>query len=237
MTDTMRAAQYDTYGPAEVLRIRQVPMPTLTAGHVLVRVFASAVEGADVLSRAGTLKLFTHGPFPRGAGYSFTGEVVKPASDVQGYAVGDRVWGFLPPRSVKDVGAAAEYVAAPISSLAHLDPNLDPEQVAGLAGVGPAVIQVLRHKAELKAAERVLVRGAASGVGVAAVQFAHALGATVAGLAGAKDLEHVRSLGADEVFDYRTVDVKALGKFDVIVDSVGDQLTQYRRLLAPSTLR
>ncbi len=143
------------------------------------------------------------------------------------------MWGSLPPAAVKGIGAAAQYVAVPIAHLAHLANSLDPpEQAAGLTGVAPAAIKALRHKAQLKAGERVLVRGAAGGLGAAMVQYAHALGAKVVGLAAAKDLDNVRTLGAGEVYDYRKVDIKTLGKFDVIVDCVGDQLRAYRRLLA-----
>jgi NADPH:quinone reductase-like Zn-dependent oxidoreductase len=232
MADTMRAAQYDRFGSAEVLKVRDLPVPTLRNGYVLVKVTATAIEGVDINSRSGKLKLIVRGPFPRGAGHSFTGEVVRSAPDVTEYVAGERVWGSLPPASVKQVGAAAEYVAAPIRNLAHLPDTLDPEQAAGLTGVAPAAIQALRHRAQLKAGERVLVRGAAGGLGAVMVQYAHALGADVVGLAAAKDLDGVRTLGADDVYDYRQVDIKALGKFDVIVDCVGDQLRAYRRLLA-----
>jgi NADPH:quinone reductase-like Zn-dependent oxidoreductase len=91
----MRAAQYDAYGPPEVLRVRTVPVPRLRPGHVLVRVAATSVNGADVAVRSGKLRLLTGRSFPRGAGFDFAGTVAGAAGDVTGLAAGDEVWGFL----------------------------------------------------------------------------------------------------------------------------------------------
>ncbi len=79
MAPTMRAVQYDRFGSAEVLKVRDLPLPALKNGHVLVKVLATAIEGVDISARTGKLKLIVRGPFPRGAGHSFTGEVSRVA--------------------------------------------------------------------------------------------------------------------------------------------------------------
>lgn len=114
----MRAAQYDTYGPPEVLRVRTVPVPRLRPGHALVCVAASSVNGADISVRAGKLRLVTGRSFPRGAGFDFAGEVIEAATDVTGLTAGDEVWGFLDgARQGGPSGAAAEYVLAPAKGM------------------------------------------------------------------------------------------------------------------------
>ena len=100
----MRAAQYDAYGPPEVLRVRTVAVPSLRPGHVLVRVAASSLNGADIAVRSGKLKLVTGRKFPRGAGFDFAGEVTETAADVTGLAAGDQVWGFVDGTRHADVG-------------------------------------------------------------------------------------------------------------------------------------
>jgi NADPH:quinone reductase-like Zn-dependent oxidoreductase len=230
----MRAAQYDSYGPPEVLRIRTVLVPRLRPGHVLVRVAASSVNGADIAVRAGKLKLVTGRSFPRGAGFDFAGEVVEAANDVNGLAAGDEVWGFLDgARHGGPSGAAAEYVIAPAEGMSRRPHTISAVEAAAISAVGASAIGVLRDAVRLRAGERVLVRGANGGVGTAAVQVAGALGGRVTALASGPHLDRLRDLGAVEAFDYHTADPRELGRFDVVVDPVARNMRAYRRLLAP----
>ena len=222
--------QYDAYGSADGLAVRTVPTPSLRPGSVLVRVIASPVEAADILIRSGRAKIVTGREFPRGVGFDFTGDVVEVADDVRDFRLGDPVWGFLPSNKLLPTGAVAERVLIPVSHLARRPATVDPVQAAALPGVGGAVLTVF-HAIALKAGERVLIRGAAGGVGLAAVQIARYLGADVTGLASAKDLDRVRSAGASQAVDYRTVDVSTLGRFDVILDTVGTGMGAFRRRL------
>jgi NADPH:quinone reductase-like Zn-dependent oxidoreductase len=230
----MRAAQYDAYGPPEVLHIRTVPVPRLRPGHVLVRVAASSINGADTAIRAGELKLVTGRSFPRGAGFDFAGTVAGAADDVAGLAVGDEVWGFVDgARHAGPAGAAAEYVLAPAAGTARRPRTVSAVEAAALTGTGASAIGVLRDAVRLRPGERVLIRGANGGVGTAAVQVARALGGRVTALAGAPHLDRLRDLGAAEAFDYHATDPRELGRFDVIVDPVARNMRPYRRLLAP----
>jgi NADPH:quinone reductase-like Zn-dependent oxidoreductase len=232
--DQMRAVQYDSYGPPEVLRVGTAPVPRLRPGHVLVRVAASSVNGADVAVRGGKLRLLTGRSFPRGAGFDFAGEVVQAAADVTGLAAGDEVWGFVNlTRNPGPSGAAAQYVLAPAQATARRPRTVSAVEAAALSAVGASAIGVLRDTVGLRAGERVLVRGANGGVGTAAVQVARALGGRVTALAGAPHLDRLRDLGAEEAFDYHATNPRDLGPFHVILDPVARDTRAYRRLLAP----
>lgn len=227
----MRAARYDRYGPPEVLYEGTLPKPVAGPGQVLVRVHASSVNGGEFLGRTGKVRLVTGRSFPKGTGVDFAGEVAALGSPMSGLSVGDRVWGMLPRGSF---GSAAEFVAVRPRQLALAPAGLDLVQAVALLAGGTTSITALRDKARLRAGERLLVRGASGGVGSVAVQLGRAYGAHVTALAGARNLDFVRDLGADEVFDYATTGPADLGPFDVVLDaSAGTRLGAYRRLLAP----
>lgn len=226
----MRAARYDGYGPPEVLYEGTLPKPVAGPREVLVRVHATSVNGGELSGRAGKAKLVTGRKFPQGTGVDIAGEIAEVGSDVRHLAVGDRVWGAMPHLTF---GAAAEYVAVRPRQLSFAPDGLDLVRAAALPAVGTTAITALRDKIGLRSGERLLVRGAAGGVGSVAVQLGHALGAHVTALAGAKALDLVRELGADEAHDYRTTGPADLGPFDAVLDTVGTQLRAYRGLLSP----
>lgn len=219
----MRAALYDSYGPPDVLYVGEVPVPALQRGEVLVRVHAASVNGGELYGRAGRLRLLTGRTFPKRTGIDFAGEVAEVDPAVTGLRPGARVWGVLP----RTFGSAAEFVAVRPRNLAYAPENLGLVEAASLP-VGTTAITALRTKAGLKAGERLLVRGAAGGVGSIAVQLGKALGAHVTGLAGTKNLDLVRELGADEAHSYATTGPSDLGRFDVIMDTVGTELRSFR---------
>lgn len=232
MTD-MRAARYDRYGPPEVLYEGRVPIPTVKPGHILVRVQANSVNGGELAARAGQLRMLTGRRFPRGIGMDFVGEVAD-AGTAAGVRAGDQVWGLLPRSSEVggNAGAAAEYVAVDPGRVSRSPGNFTPVEAVSIMGATTSITG-LRDKVRLKPGERLLVRGASGGAGSLAVQIGKVLGAHVTGLAGPKNLDFVRDLGADEAFSYTTTGPSDLGTFDVVLDTVGTDLPAYRRLLAP----
>jgi len=228
----MRAAQYDAYGPPEVLRVRTIPVPALKPGHVLVRVAASSVNAADTAVRAGKLKLVSGRSFPRGAGFDFAGTVTAAASDVTGLAAGDEVWGFI--NAVRNPGpsaGAAGYVLAPVAGTVRRPRTVSATEAAALSGVGASALGILRDVLKLQPGERVLIRGANGGVGTAGVQIARALGGRVTALASAPHLDRLRGLGAEQAYDYHVTGPRDLGRFDVILDPVSKNMAPYRKLL------
>jgi NADPH:quinone reductase-like Zn-dependent oxidoreductase len=226
----MQAALYDSYGPPEVLYVGKVPVPTPGHDEVLVRVHAVGVNGGELHGRAGRVRLVTGRRFPQRTGLDFAGEVTAVGAAVSGPREGDRVWGILPRGRF---GSAAEYVAVRPRQISPAPAGLSLVQAASLPATGTTAITALRGKARLRPGERLLVRGASGGAGSVAVQLGKALGAHVTALAGPRNLDFVRDLGADEALSYTTTRLSDLGTFDVILDTVGTLHSAYRKLLAP----
>lgn len=228
----MKAAQITSYGAPDVLRINDVDRPAPGVGEVLVSVEASSVNGHDVIVRAGQVKMVSGRRFPIGAGLDFTGVVVETGAEVEGYRAGDRVWGMVHPRQRHTTAGAAEYVVVHSDRIAPAPAGLSSVDAASLVVAGATALIALRDSVHLAGGERVLVRGAAGGVGTAAVQLAHALGGHVTALARDRHAQQLTGLGADEVLDYGSTTSDRIGPFDVIVDTVGSELHCYRSRLA-----
>ncbi|MDQ1037646.1 NADPH:quinone reductase-like Zn-dependent oxidoreductase [Streptomyces sp. V3I8] len=228
----MKAVQIMGFGTADVLRVNDVDRPSPGAGEVLVSVEASSVNGHDVLVRTGGVKMVSGRRFPIGAGLDFAGTVAATGAGVPGFRAGDRVWGMVHPRQRHTVAGAAEYVVVPAGRIAHAPADLSSVEAASLVVAGATALIALRDSVHLASGERVLVRGAAGGVGTAAVQLAHAMGGRVTALARDRHAGLLTDLGADEVLDHGSTAPEQIGPFDVVVDAVGSQLPRYRSRLA-----
>ncbi|WP_017586478.1 NAD(P)-dependent alcohol dehydrogenase [Nocardiopsis ganjiahuensis] len=230
----MRAARFDSYGAPEVLYEGRVPRPEAGPGRILVRVHASSVNGGELMLRSGRLAPLTGRRFPKGIGTDFTGEVAEVGTGVSGLAVGDRVWGFV---GRAGGSATSEYVAVRPGQVSRSPAGLDLVEAASLPAGGTTGITALRDRARVVPGDRVLVRGAGGGVGSVVVQLAKAMGAHVTALAGARNLDFVRGLGADEAFDYTVTgpaELARLERFDAIIDVVATDLPAYQKLLTPN---
>jgi NADPH:quinone reductase-like Zn-dependent oxidoreductase len=222
----MRAAVLDRYGPPEVLRIEEVERPVPARGEVLVRVHGATVNRNDTAWRRGSpfvQRAVSGWRRPNAAilGNEFAGTVVEIGTEVSRFASGDEVFGVRAYLS-EGFGAQAEYLAvAATSAMARKPAEVSWEQAAAACDGALSALPFLR-KAGVGPGASVLVYGASGAIGSAAVQLARHLGAEVTAFAGARNLELVRSLGADEVFDYRAADLASTGRpYDLIFDAVG----------------
>ena len=217
MGRTMRAVSQDKLGGPEVLEIVNLPIPEPGVSEVVLRVHAAGVNPIDGAQRQ-TGAFVGEPPFV--LGWDVCGAVEAVGPGVTLYKPGDVVFGMLP--FPQRHGSYAEYVAGPTRAFVRKPDRLDHVHAAALPMVGLTAWQALVDTAGVGNASRVLINGAAGGIGHVAVQIAKAQGGHVTALASAADLDFVRSLGADEVIDYSGTDfTDVVGDQDVVLDVVG----------------
>jgi NADPH:quinone reductase-like Zn-dependent oxidoreductase len=229
----MKAIVQRCYGPPEVLKLEEIEKPTLEPDQVLVRVHAAAINPLERHAMRGTPYTSRRErgwgvPKENRIGVDYAGTVEAVGTEVTTFKPGDEVFGA---RS----GALAEYVAAKESRTILLKPaNLSFEQAAAVPIAGITALQALRG-GKIKAGQRVLINGASGGVGTFAVQIAKAYGAEVTGVCSTRNVELVRSIGADHVIDYKQEDfTEGEQRYDLIVDSVGNHsLLKLARVMQP----
>jgi NADPH:quinone reductase-like Zn-dependent oxidoreductase len=232
----MKAFIYEKYGPPETLRMAEVDKPVPNADEALVKVLAVSVNAADwhvlrgkpLFSRA-TLGLLR--PKRQILGVDIAGQVEAVGNGVTGFKPGDEVYANLLDHGY---GGFAEYVSVPVGVMSLKPANLSFEEAAAVPMAATTALQGLRHHGELQPTQQVLINGASGGVGSFAVQLAKADGSEVTAVTSTRNLDLVRSLGADHVIDYTTTDVVGSGRrFDRILDTVGNRsVPELRRALA-----
>ncbi|GHF49680.1 MULTISPECIES: NADP-dependent oxidoreductase [Streptomyces] len=220
----MKAVSYRSYGGPEVLEYGDLPQPKVGPDAVLVRVKAAAVNPVDWKAQAGYLDGMIQPVFPVVPGWDMAGVVVATGPDVPEFAEGDEVMGYVR-EDFLSRGTFAEYVAAPVRTLARKPANLTFEEAAGIPLAGLTAYQSLVKALRVRPGETVLIHAAAGGVGSMAVQIARHLGARVIGTAGARNHDYLHTLGAEPVTygDGLADRVRALapGGVDVVLDLVG----------------
>jgi len=215
----MRSVRYDRYGSADVLYVADIAEPAPGPGEVKLRVRAASLNALDGKARAGHLRFVPifRGP-PRGTGCDVAGEIVEIGSAAAPRHVGERVFGLISP--MRRDGAFAEYAVATAANLCAIPAGVDFEQAAALPVAGGTALQALVDHACLAAGKRILITGAAGGVGHFAVQIAKHVGAHVVGVCTAANADFVRALGADDVVDYGREDfTQRADRFDVVFDA------------------
>ncbi|MGW5354472.1 NADP-dependent oxidoreductase [Streptomyces sp. NPDC004031] len=230
----MRAIVYGEFGGTEVLREERVPLPKVAPGEVLVKVRCAGVNPVDWKVMAGGLDSMMDVVFPAIPGWDVSGTVAEVGIDVPEFAVGDEVMGYARKDYVHG-GTFAEYVSAPVRTLAPKPAALDWAQAAGLPLAGLTAYQVLT-RLRTGEGDTVLVHNAAGGVGSLAVQIARSLGARVIGTASPRNHERLRALGCEPVAygDGLAERVRALAPdgVDVVADFVGGVLDSTLAVLA-----
>src|SRR5438445_1435382 len=231
----MKAIIYHNYGSPDVLRLEEIEKPVPNDDQVLVRVRAASVnpldwhviEGAPYIFRLMGVGLFK--PKETQLGVDFAGTVEAVGRNVTQFKPGDDVFGGR-------TGAFAEYVCRRAKGAVALKPaNITFEQAASVNIAGITALQGLRDKGKVQPGQKILINGASGGVGTFAVQIAKSYGADVTGVCSTRNLELVRSLGADHVIDYTKEDfAKSEQRYDVILDNVPNHsLSECRRILTP----
>jgi NADPH:quinone reductase-like Zn-dependent oxidoreductase len=215
----MRAVRYDRYGGPDVLTVADVPESVPGAGEVRLRVAAASLNPLDWKLRAGHLRLLplVKSP-PRTTGCDVAGVIVAVGGGPGPRHIGERVFGTLSPFGRE--GACAESCVIGAHRIVPMPQGLDFDVAASLPIAAGSAVQALADDAQLRAGGRVLITGAAGGVGHFAVQYAKHLGAFVAGVCGPGNVDFVTGLGADSVIDYTRTDLATLGeRFDLVFDA------------------
>ena len=229
----MKAITQDRYGSADVLETQDIDRPEITDDEVLVRVHAASIHVGDWILMTGSpyVMRFATGlrrPKNRVPGTDVAGTVEAIGRDVQRLRPGDEVFGWCE-------GAFAEYAAAGEDHFVKKPAHLTFEQAAAVGVSASTALQLLRDDGKVQAGQKVLINGASGGVGTFAVQIAKAFGAEVTGVCSTKNVEMVRSIGADHVIDYTKDDFTEGGpRYDLILDNVGNHsMARTRRALTP----
>jgi NADPH:quinone reductase-like Zn-dependent oxidoreductase len=231
----MKAAIIRRFGPPNVLVLEEVEKPAIQDNQVLVRVHATSVNAMDYRTRSADAPLWPFGRLMMGLrpseeeilGNEVAGEIVEVGSNVTKFEKGDKIFGCVH-RSY------AEYVACTEDAMiAIMPPGMSYEEGASVGFGGITSLYFLKTRANIQKGQRVLINGASGGVGVFAVQLAKHFGAEVTGVCSTKNIELVKSLGADRVIDYTTVDfTKEDQVYDIVFDAVGKRsLSKCKKIL------
>jgi NADPH:quinone reductase-like Zn-dependent oxidoreductase len=230
----MRAIVYDKYGPPDVLELKEIDKPTVKDDDVLVRVRAASLNPYDWhfmtgLPYVGRLSFGLLKPKANGLGADLAGQVAAVGKNVTRFRPGDDVLGEV------ETGALAEYVCVPQDTLVLKPANLTFEQAAAVPMGALTALQGLRDHGRIEPGQQVLINGAPGGVGTFAVQIARSFGADVTGVCSTRNVDLVRSIGADQVVDYTGEDFTQSGRcFDLMFDNVGNRsLSECRSVLKP----
>jgi NADPH:quinone reductase-like Zn-dependent oxidoreductase len=232
----MKAYLWERYGPPGSLRLAEVEKPVPRADEVLVKVLGVSVNPADWHSVRGKplFSRFMLGlirPKYRIAGGDIAGQVEAVSAGVSRFRIGDDVYANLLDHGY---GGFADYVSVPLGAMSLKPANLTYEEAAAVPAAAGTALQGLRHHGEIQTGQQVLINGASGGVGSFAVQIAKSYGAEVTGVTSTRNLELVRSLGADHVIDYTVSDFADGGRrYDRILDTIGNRsVRDLRRALA-----
>ena len=236
-TETMRAIMHRCYGaPGKVLAVERIAKPKPAAGEILVRIRVASVNPYEYHTVTGKPYIMRLGsgfgaPEERRVGYDMAGVVEAVGENVTQFKVGDEVFGGAH-------GALADYalIREKNADLVAKPAEVSFEEAAGLLIAGGTALEALREYGQVKAGQKVLINGASGGVGTYAVQLAKTFGAEVTAVCSTRNVELVRSLGADHVIDYTQANfTEGTQQYDLIVDNVGNHdFLDLRRVVAPT---
>jgi len=214
----MQAVMYDHFGDDSVLSVREAAVPQAARGQVQVRVRMASLNPVDFKLRSGIFRMLGRPKRPAITGKDFAGDITALGADVQGYKVGQRVFGSVDPMGGQ--GSCAQFVALATDLIAPTPDALSDEVAASLPVASGTALQSLTDIARLQRGQSILITGASGAVGASAVQLARSIGARITGVCGTANIDYVRSIGAERVIDYKTDDWQQRDeRFDVIFDA------------------
>ncbi len=219
----MRAMVIDRYGKVP-MRLAEMPTPEIGEYEVLAEIHAASINPIDFKLRDGKVKLLVKYKMPLILGNDFSGVVAKVGAKVTRFKVGDEIYGR--PRKSK-IGTFAEYIAIHEDDIALKPKNLSFEEAASIPLVGLTSYQALTDILQLQKGQKILIQAGAGGVGTFAIQLAKLMGATVATTASEAGANLVKSLGADEIINYKTEKFEEILKnYDAVFDTLGGEILE-----------
>ncbi len=217
----MKAAYIESYGKDQILKIGDFPQPVPGPKDVLVKIHAASVNPIDFKVRNGMIRVIRSYPFPLILGHDCAGEVVGVGAEVRKFKVGDRI--FARPGN-RGIGTFSEMIAIDEGEVALMPQNLSYEQAASLPLVGLTSWQALYDVAQLKPGQKILIHAGSGGIGTFAIQLAKHIGAEVWTTTSGRNVELVKSLGADHVINYQEADFQnVVSNLDVVYDTLGGE--------------
>ncbi len=218
----MKAAQFTAYGdPSEHITINQIDKPSINANEVLIETYASGVNPLDYKIIEGNLKSVYKFDLPATLGYDLSGKISAIGENVTKFKIGDDVFS-----KVNEQGTFAEFVAVNQTIIALKPKNMSFEEAASLPLVGLTAIQALK-RGKIKRGDKVLIHAGSGGVGSFAIQYAKAMGAYVYTTTSTDNVNWVKQLGADRVFDYKREDyTTSINDVDLVFDTLGNKTTE-----------
>lgn len=212
----MKAVRIAQYGGSAQLKYEEAPLPEIGPSRVLAKVRYAGLNPVDWKIREGYLKQMRPASFPLTLGQDFAGEIVTGGGDSGGFRTGHRVFGF-------GAGTYAEFTAVTIADIAAIPGKIDFAVAAALPTAGLTALQAIRDYVQPGPTTRILIHGAAGGVGSFATQIAKRLGAQVIGTASGEGIEYLHSLGHVQVVDYKHERFESVGQVDAVLDLIGGE--------------
>lgn len=216
----MKAAMIRAYGHEE-LKIVETEVPKVGAQDVLVKIVAASINPIDLKTKEGKVKMLLDYQLPLILGSDFAGIIQEAGKEVEEFRVGDEVYGRVQKHRI---GTFAEYLAVDQKDIARKPKNLTFEEAAGVPLVALTSYQGLHDVMKIQSGDKVLIQAGSGGIGTMAIQLAKLAGAYVATTTSTKNVEFVKSLGADQVIDYRQQDfAEVLTEYDFVFDTLGGE--------------
>ena len=215
----MRAIQINAFGGPEVIELNDnAKRPALEPKQVIIKVNSASLNPVDSMIREGYIQKMIPLAFPITLGGDFSGTIFELGADVEGFKIGDEVYGSAGPFR-GGTGSFAEFLVTNSVNIAKKPVSINITNAAAIPLVGTCALQAIEEDLKLKKGQKILIRGGGGGIGSIAIQLAKLNGAYITTTVSKNDMEYAKSLGADEVYDYKTYDITTLKNYDAVLET------------------